>query len=256
MPGTNAFGARAPLGAGLPDLYRLSALSTAGLALGVDQGRAPVTLKILLENALRHAGGGIVREEDVAALAAWRPGGAGEAEVPVHARARRAPGLHRRARRRRPRRDARRDGRPRRRPREGQPAGARGPGDRPLRAGGRVGRRRGVRDQRGAGVRAQRRALPAAALGADGVPRPARRAPRDRDHPPGQPRVPRDGRHGSRGCGRPRRLSRTRWSAPTRTRRWSTGSACSATASAASRPRPSCLASRSTSRCRASSASG
>ena len=82
MPGTNAFGARASLGAGLPDLYRLSALSTAGLALGVDQGRAPVTLKILLENALRHAGGGIVREEDVAALAAWRPGGAGEAEVP------------------------------------------------------------------------------------------------------------------------------------------------------------------------------
>ena len=82
MPGTNAFGARASLGAGLPDLYRLSALSTAGLALGVDLGRAPVTLKILLENALRHAGGGIVREEDVAALAAWRPGGAGEAEVP------------------------------------------------------------------------------------------------------------------------------------------------------------------------------
>ncbi|HEY4189826.1 MAG TPA: aconitate hydratase AcnA [Candidatus Limnocylindrales bacterium] len=82
MPGTNPFGARASLGAGLPDLYRLSSLSTAGLALGIDQGRAPVTLKILLENALRHAGGGIVREEDVAALAAWRPGGAGEAELP------------------------------------------------------------------------------------------------------------------------------------------------------------------------------
>ena len=53
-----------------------------GLALGVDLGRSPVTLKILLENALRHAGGGIVREDDVAALAAWRPGGAGEAEIP------------------------------------------------------------------------------------------------------------------------------------------------------------------------------
>ncbi len=82
MPTPNAFGARAPLGAGLPDHYRLSALATSGLALGVDLGVAPVTLKILLENALRHAGGGIVREEDVATLAAWRPGGGGEAEVP------------------------------------------------------------------------------------------------------------------------------------------------------------------------------
>jgi len=82
VPVPNAFGARASLGPGLPDLYRLSTLAGSGLALGVDPGRAPVTLKILLENALRHAGGGIVREEDVAALAAWRPGGAGEAEVP------------------------------------------------------------------------------------------------------------------------------------------------------------------------------
>jgi aconitate hydratase len=79
---TNAFGSRASLGPGLPDLYRLSALSSAGLELGVDLGRAPVTLKILLENALRHAGGGVVSEADVITLAAWRPGGAGEAEVP------------------------------------------------------------------------------------------------------------------------------------------------------------------------------
>ncbi len=82
MPTPNAFGARASLGAGLPDLYRLTALPAAGVKLGVDLGRAPVTLRILLENALRHAGGGIVTEADVAALAAWRPGGAGEAEVP------------------------------------------------------------------------------------------------------------------------------------------------------------------------------
>ncbi len=82
MPTPNAFGARAPLGAGLPDLYRLSALTTSGLTLGVDLGVAPVTLKILLENALRHAGGGIVQEQDVATLAGWRPGAGGEAEVP------------------------------------------------------------------------------------------------------------------------------------------------------------------------------
>ncbi len=82
MPQPNAFGARAPLGPGLPDLYRLDALPRAGIGLGVDLGRMPVTLRILLENALRHAGGGIVREEDVTALAAWRPGGGGEAEIP------------------------------------------------------------------------------------------------------------------------------------------------------------------------------
>ena len=82
MPVPNAFGSRASLGAGLPDLYRLAAIPAAGVSLGIDLGRAPVTLKILLENALRHAGGGIVREEDVAALAAWAPGRGGEAEIP------------------------------------------------------------------------------------------------------------------------------------------------------------------------------
>jgi aconitate hydratase len=82
VPITNAFGARAPLGPRLPDLYRLDALARAGVPLGVDLERAPMTLKILLENALRHAGGGIVREEDVTTLAAWRPGASGDAEVP------------------------------------------------------------------------------------------------------------------------------------------------------------------------------
>jgi hypothetical protein len=68
MTTPNAFNSRASLGPGLPDHYRLAALATSGLTLGVDLGLAPVTLKILLENALRHAGGGIVREEDVATL--------------------------------------------------------------------------------------------------------------------------------------------------------------------------------------------
>ena len=87
MPSPNSFGARAPLGHGLPDLYRLDALAAAGLPLGLDLGRAPMTLKILLENALRHAGGGIVREQDVATLAAWRPG------LSVEAHPERQPGL-------------------------------------------------------------------------------------------------------------------------------------------------------------------
>jgi aconitate hydratase len=71
------FGARAPLGPGQPDLYRVSALggATGGEAL-------PVTVTILLENLLRHAGGGIVEPADVETLASWRPGVAAEAEIP------------------------------------------------------------------------------------------------------------------------------------------------------------------------------
>ena len=77
MTHPDPFGARAGLGAGLPDLYRLAAIGDR-----IDLERAPVTLKILLENVLRHAGGGIVEAADVETLASWRPGVAAEAEVP------------------------------------------------------------------------------------------------------------------------------------------------------------------------------
>jgi aconitate hydratase len=71
------FGARASLGDGLPDHYRLAVIADR-----IDLDRAPVTLKILLENVLRHAGGGIVQPADVETLGSWRPGVAAEAEVP------------------------------------------------------------------------------------------------------------------------------------------------------------------------------
>jgi aconitate hydratase len=77
LPRNDPFGARAPLAAGLPDIYRLGALS--GI---VAESRPPVTVRILLENLLRHAGGGIVESSDVETLAAWRPGVAAEAEIP------------------------------------------------------------------------------------------------------------------------------------------------------------------------------
>ncbi|HEY7524180.1 MAG TPA: aconitase family protein, partial [Candidatus Limnocylindrales bacterium] len=77
MPLPDPFGARASLGDGLPDYYRLSVLGDR-----LDLDLAPVTLRILLENVLRQAGRGIVRPEDAEALAAWQPGGAAEAEVP------------------------------------------------------------------------------------------------------------------------------------------------------------------------------
>ncbi|MEO8570893.1 MAG: aconitate hydratase [Chloroflexota bacterium] len=71
------FGARASLGESLPDLYRLDAVADR-----IDIGTLPITVKILLENLLRHAGDPGVRVEDVETLLAWRPGGAAEAEIP------------------------------------------------------------------------------------------------------------------------------------------------------------------------------
>jgi aconitate hydratase len=71
------FGARASLGPGLPQFYRLDAL-----AGRLSSDPMPVTVRILLENVLRHAGGGIVHPADVEALASWRPGLEAEAEIP------------------------------------------------------------------------------------------------------------------------------------------------------------------------------
>ena len=132
QPTIDPFGARATLRSAT------TATATTGStpsATGSTWRRAPVTLKILLENVLRHAGGGIVRGEDVETLAAWRPGVAGRGRDPVHAGAGHPPGLHRRPGGRRPRRHARRDGRPRRRPGAGQPARPGRPRHRPLRPG-------------------------------------------------------------------------------------------------------------------------
>ena len=61
QPTIDPLGARASLDVGDDRYayYRLSALDGT-----LDLGRAPVTLKILLENVLRHAGGGSGRSED------------------------------------------------------------------------------------------------------------------------------------------------------------------------------------------------
>jgi len=68
LPSADPFGARASLGPGLPDIYRLGAVE--GLT---SEARLPVTVRILLENLLRHAGG-VVDAADVETLASWRPG--------------------------------------------------------------------------------------------------------------------------------------------------------------------------------------
>ena len=54
-------------------------LDKSGLA---DLARAPMTVKILMENVLRNAGRGVVREDEARALASWRPRASIEAEVP------------------------------------------------------------------------------------------------------------------------------------------------------------------------------
>ena len=76
MPSADPFGARASLGPGLPDFYRLHAVEDL-----TAEARTPVTVRILLENLLRHAGG-VVDASDVETLASWRPGVAAEAEIP------------------------------------------------------------------------------------------------------------------------------------------------------------------------------
>ncbi len=77
MPSSDPFDARRPLGPGQPDIYRLDALKDL-----IDLDQAPITVKILLENVLRNAGGSAVGSGDVEALASWRPGVEATAEIP------------------------------------------------------------------------------------------------------------------------------------------------------------------------------
>ncbi len=69
---TNPFNSRdsIELPEGTATIYRLDALTKAGL---VDLDRLPFSIRILLENILRHAGGDLVTEDHVAAVARWAP---------------------------------------------------------------------------------------------------------------------------------------------------------------------------------------
>ena len=58
--------------------YQLEALAKWGVQ-GLD--RLPFTIKILLENVLRHAGGGMVNEDEVLSLARWVPSQAAHSEA-------------------------------------------------------------------------------------------------------------------------------------------------------------------------------
>src|SRR5437764_8085628 len=75
----DVFGARTTL-KGVSDsiiYYQLDALAKRGVT-GLE--RLPFTVKIILENLLRHAGGELVTEDDVLSLAHWTPGQAAQSE--------------------------------------------------------------------------------------------------------------------------------------------------------------------------------
>src|SRR6266704_1365418 len=76
----DVFGARTTLETtqGTITYYRLDSLARHGVQ-ALD--RLPFTIKILLENVLRHAGSELVSEEDVLSLANWVPGQASQSEA-------------------------------------------------------------------------------------------------------------------------------------------------------------------------------
>src|ERR1700730_17353036 len=67
---TKPFGTRTTLtlGSGSGTSYRLAPLATAA---HLDLSRLPMTVKIILENLLRHCDGQAATQDDVLALAAW-----------------------------------------------------------------------------------------------------------------------------------------------------------------------------------------
>src|SRR5919199_5133205 len=75
----NAFGAaRATLqtAGGPVTYYRLATLQ------GIE--RLPITVKVFLENLLRNAGNGVVRDSEIEALSRWKPTGSAEGEFPFY----------------------------------------------------------------------------------------------------------------------------------------------------------------------------
>jgi aconitate hydratase len=74
LPSKNSFATRASLSVGGDtfDIYRLDALERAGIG---NVARLPFSLKVLLENLLRHEDDHFVRDEDLTALAGWNPAG-------------------------------------------------------------------------------------------------------------------------------------------------------------------------------------
>jgi aconitate hydratase len=80
LPSKNSFLSRASLrvDADSFDVYRLDSLERHGVG---HVARLPFSLKVLLENLLRHEDERFVRDTDITALASWQPANAAEKEV-------------------------------------------------------------------------------------------------------------------------------------------------------------------------------
>src|SRR5438132_11110200 len=84
LSAVSAFGnARASLetAGGAVTYYRLANLAERGLS-GIE--RLPMTIKVLLENLVRNAGNGVVRDSEIEMLARWGQPGQDEAEFPFY----------------------------------------------------------------------------------------------------------------------------------------------------------------------------
>ncbi len=192
----NSFGTLSTLNVGgrTYRIHRLEALEKKGYAVS----RLPYALRILLENLLRCEDGFAVTAEQIESIARWDAKAAPVARDRVHARARAPAGLHGRAGGGGPRGHALGHEADGGRPEEDQPALPGRARHRPLGAGRRVRDRGRLRDERREGIRAQPRAVRVPALGADGAARPEGGPARHGHRPPGEPRVPRPGRHDGR----------------------------------------------------------
>ena len=78
---SDLFGARGTLRLGKDTavIYRLEELGRQGIA---NLDRLPFSIRVLLENALRHAGRGFATESHVRDLAGWSPDGGAKSEIP------------------------------------------------------------------------------------------------------------------------------------------------------------------------------
>ena len=205
MSTVNSFGARTSLTVGgrTYQMFSLPALERAGFP---EIARLPFSLKILLENLLRHEDGRFVKAADVETLARWDVKSTAQKEIsfaPARVLLQDFTGV---PGGRRPGRDARRHRPARRRSEQGEPVAAGRAGHRPLGAGRlfRPGQR--VPAQRRARVRAQQGALRVPALGPGRLRQFPRRPARHRHRASGQPRVSRARDHGGGVGGRHARV--------------------------------------------------
>ena len=188
----NSFDARTELTVD-GNAFAYYSLPRAAVSGAGDISRLPFSLKIMLENLLRHEDGVTVSAGDVTAVVESATGGPSEREIRLPPRTGADAGLHGRAGRRRPGGHAGRHWETGRSGGPHQSPAGRGPGHRPLCAGGRVRLPPGLRGQRGPGIRPQPGTVSLSEMGTAGLRQLPRRPARHGHCAPGQSRIPGEG---------------------------------------------------------------